>query len=236
MLTLVLLPGMDGTGTQFVPFIQALGDDFKVRVISYPVDKPLDYTELTGFVENLLPKQENYMLLGESFSGPVAISVAAARPPGLCGVILCCSFVRNPLPKLAKLKFIIDLLPFALPPKKILNHLLLGKFSTPTLFSSLQNSLAKVSAPTLKSRLKSVLSVDESAKLQQLTIPVLYLQAAYDRIIPKSAGNLIKATYPGSNLVTITAPHLLLQTKPEAALNKIKAFIAENHLADEFVQ
>jgi pimeloyl-ACP methyl ester carboxylesterase len=236
MLTLVLLPGMDGTGIQFEPFIHALGDDIKAQVISYPSDKPLDYNDLTVFVENSLPQHEKFLLLGESFSGPVAISVAAARPPGLVGIILCCSFVRNPLPKLTRLKMIIDWLPVALPPVRILNYLLLGKFSTPALCSALQNSLAQVSSQTLKSRLKSVLSVDESVKLQKLNIPVLYFQAAYDRIIPKSAGNLIKATYPGSNLVTIAAPHLLLQTEPEAALNTIKAFIAENHLADEIVQ
>ncbi|UUZ51553.1 alpha/beta hydrolase [Massilia sp. B-10] len=45
-----------------------------------------------------LPPAEPYFLLGESFSGPVAIALAAERPPMLLGLILSCTFARNPLP------------------------------------------------------------------------------------------------------------------------------------------
>jgi pimeloyl-ACP methyl ester carboxylesterase len=228
MPTLVLLPGMDGTGILFEPFIQSFGDNFKVQVIAYPTDKPLYYNELTAIVEKSLPNGENYFMLGESFSGPIAISIAATKPPGLMGLILCCTFARNPLPKLTKINFLIDWLPFALPPDKILNYLLLGDFSTPKLLASLKSSITKVTKQTLKTRLKAVLTVDECAKLKQLNIPILYLQADHDRLIPKSAGKLIQQINPQTKITTIPAPHLLLQTKPGQAALSIKSFIAEN--------
>lgn len=73
-----------------------------------------------------------------------------------------------------------------------------------------------------------MLTVDESARLRELEIPILYLQAANDRLIPKSAGKLIQQINPQTKIATNPAPHLLLQTKPEQAVLSIKSFIAEN--------
>jgi hypothetical protein len=46
MVTLILLPGLDGTGTLFDAFVAALGTEFNVKVVSYPTTEPLDYSEL----------------------------------------------------------------------------------------------------------------------------------------------------------------------------------------------
>ena len=43
--TLVLLPGMDGSGALFADFIAALGDGIAPLVLSYPPDRPLGYQE-----------------------------------------------------------------------------------------------------------------------------------------------------------------------------------------------
>lgn len=48
--TLVLLPGMDGTGEQFQPFLRALGPSTSTVVISYPTAEPLTYAELEAVV------------------------------------------------------------------------------------------------------------------------------------------------------------------------------------------
>jgi thioesterase domain-containing protein len=57
MVTVVLLPGMDGTGTLFDPFIAALGPDFNVKVVRYPATEPLGYSELESIARSALPTE-----------------------------------------------------------------------------------------------------------------------------------------------------------------------------------
>jgi pimeloyl-ACP methyl ester carboxylesterase len=99
--SLVLLPGLDGTGLLFKPFIDALNGRAQTQVVSYPVDQTLGYTELEDLVRAALPKTGSFVVLGESFSGPIAIRIAADPPEGMVGVILCVTFARNPQPLLA---------------------------------------------------------------------------------------------------------------------------------------
>jgi hypothetical protein len=78
MVTLVLLPGMDGTGTLFEPFVAALGHEFAVKVVDYPRAEPLGYEQLELFATAALPSEGPLILLGESFSGPIAVALAAS--------------------------------------------------------------------------------------------------------------------------------------------------------------
>jgi len=84
MTRLVLLPGLDGTGELFASFIDALGG-FATQVIAYPTDRAMTYAEHENFVRGKLPADEDFVLLAESFSGPIGISIAAAAPPRLKG-------------------------------------------------------------------------------------------------------------------------------------------------------
>jgi pimeloyl-[acyl-carrier protein] methyl ester esterase len=62
--------------------------------VAYPVDRPLGYVELEGLVRAALPTGRPYVMLGESFSGPIAIRVAADAPAGMVGVVLCVTFAK----------------------------------------------------------------------------------------------------------------------------------------------
>src|SRR5688572_28354175 len=111
MVTLVLLPRMDGTGELFAPFVAALGPDQSVVVVRYPTDRTHCYAELEPIARAALPIDQPFVLLGESFSGPVAISIAAAPPHQLKGLVLCCTFARNPYPWFSPLRALAALLP-----------------------------------------------------------------------------------------------------------------------------
>lgn len=92
-----------------------------------------------------LPSDEPFVLVGESFSGPIAISLAASSLPQLKGLVLCCTFVRNPRPLFSGLHRLVQFLPVARLPVHVLSFLLLGNFTTGALRSMLAQAIAQVS-------------------------------------------------------------------------------------------
>lgn len=218
-MTIVLLPGMDGTGLLFASFIAALGKEFNVQIVRYPTIGALGYAELEEFVRKSLPTSGRFVILGESFSGPIAISIAASQPAGLVGLILCCTFMRNPRPLFASLRPLINMFPVKLVPLTLFNTVLLGRFSTPQLRSALASAMSQVSAEALRARLHAVLSTDNSAKLKVVDVPLLYLLARHDKVVPVSALRQIKRALPTTQVESLNAPHFLLQATPlEAAV------------------
>ncbi len=67
MTTILLLPGMDGTGTLYDSLQQALSGKYKLIIARYPPDQVLDYAALEEVARSYLPLDEDYVLLGESF-------------------------------------------------------------------------------------------------------------------------------------------------------------------------
>ncbi|MDR2013441.1 MAG: lysophospholipase [Rhodanobacter sp.] len=224
MIALVLLPGLDGTGLQLTNLVASFGSEVKIIVASYPTNVVLDYPELESIARSFLPQDQPFILLGESFSGPIAISIAASRPPGLRGLVLCCSFARNPLPSFAALRPLLCIAPVASLPLSLLSFFVLGRFSSPALRQSLAESLAQVSPSVLRARVRAVLSVDRSAALSRIDVPMLYLRAAEDRLVPRSASQEIVGLAPATKVVEFSAPHFLLQVLPSQAATTIHKF------------
>lgn len=79
----IVLPSMDGTGELLSDFVAAMAPAFDTEVVAYPRDRILGYDELVARVRPQLPTDEPYLLIGESFSGPIAIRLAASKPPRL---------------------------------------------------------------------------------------------------------------------------------------------------------
>jgi pimeloyl-[acyl-carrier protein] methyl ester esterase len=227
MLTLVLLPGMDGTGDLFHPLIHEIEDFVNVQLISYPVDSIDGYPRLTDFVRDKLPKDSDFVLLGESFSGPIAINLASERNPKLRGLILCCTFISNPRPGLRFFKCFLPLFPFGLASTKFIVHRLLGKFSTVAICELIQSSIKKVPAETIKSRILEVMSVNVENELRKIDVPILYLKARLDLLVPSNVLAHIKRIKHDVRVALIDGPHFLLQVNPSAAATAIKHFASE---------
>ncbi|WP_436898517.1 alpha/beta fold hydrolase [Acinetobacter gyllenbergii] len=227
MVALVLLPGMDGTGTLFQPLIAEIGDCFNVKVIRYPSTEAFGYETLEEFVVKTLPVDEPFVILGESFSGPIAISIAAAQPKGLIGVILCCTFAINPRPTFSVFRSLLKILPPRLAPIAVLDYLLLGRYSTRELRSALALAVGQVSSAAFEARLNAIHAVNFLSKLKFISVPVLYLQATKDRVVPPTAAYFIQKELSTVRIVPIDAPHCLLQAVPSHAASIIKLFSAE---------
>jgi len=222
--TLVLLPGMDGTGDLFSSFISTF--DGPVQVVRYPLDVALDYAELTAFVRAALPQDAPCFILGESFSGPIAIALAAAAPANLRGIILCCTFASNPRPALAWLRAFIAFLP-ARPPLLGLEFALCGRFANPSLRAALAAGLSQVSPQALRARLASVLKVNVLEQLRSVRVPVLYLRATEDRVVPLAAMKAVVANATDVRVREFAAPHFLLQVMPHETARAVKEFMDE---------
>jgi pimeloyl-ACP methyl ester carboxylesterase len=223
---LVLLPGLDGTGRLLRGFREAIGPHAATILVSYPADRALDYTELEALVRSRLPRRKPFVLLAESFSGPIAIAIAARRPVGLRGLILACSFARNPIPTLAPLAPLIRLLPIRWAPPALLAWPTLGRFSTTALQSELRETLSRVPSSVIRARLRAVLEIDVSALLAQVAVPVLYLRASQDRLVPRSVSEQMLAM-PRARIAEIEGPHFLLQARPSATSQKVVKFLHE---------
>lgn len=223
---LVLLPGLDGTGRMFEPFLAALGarGGLEARVVRYP-PALVSYPACLHFARTQLPKDRPFLLLGESFSGPVALALAAEHPPGLVALALCGTFARNPRPGLAWTAPLLRLLPARRPPLALIRFLLLGRWATPPLLGLVRALGAEVVPATLKARLGAVLAVDHTPLLAGLRVPALALVAAQDRLVPRAASAWLRAHRPDLDVVRLQGPHWLLQARPEAAVQVLREFL-----------
>jgi len=223
---LVLLPGMDGTGILFEPVLELLPAHFEAKVVSYPVNEPCGYKDLLDIVRAAFPADGPFVLVGESFSGPLAIMAADARPRALQGVVLCASFVRSPAPWFVRFSdVLVTPSTIGMAPAYMKRRLLMGDEATPRLFQLFSRAEALVSPEVISARIKATLRVDVSDELRRCPVPLLYLRAALDRLVPARCSALIAKCKPDSQIVTLAAPHLLLQTNPADAIAAIARFI-----------
>jgi pimeloyl-ACP methyl ester carboxylesterase len=225
--TLILLPGLDGTGKLFSEFVRALGSDIDAQIVSYPVDQPLGYAELETLVRAALPADRRFVVLGESFSGPVAIQIGANPPAGLAGVILCGTFAKNPFPLFGWAQPLAAWFPVKSLPRWLRAPLMWGSLAAERAPAQLNRAMAAVSADVIRHRIAALLAVNASAALSRVRSPILVLRARHDLVIPRSATQWILETAPHAQLVEVDGPHLLLQTRPEecaaAAIRFVRA-------------
>jgi pimeloyl-[acyl-carrier protein] methyl ester esterase len=225
---LVLLPGLDGTGELFVDFIAALPESWTATTVAYPSDKFLSYTDLRPLVGAAVPESERFVLVAESFSTPLAVWYAATNPQNLVAVIICAGFVRSPVRRWSgTVKALARPWLFRLkPPRTILEYFLLGQDAPPDLLQKLRRALHRVSPDVLSGRVLEVLDCDARHDLGRTTVPLLYLEATYDRLLSPSCKEEFSHLRPDILFKSIPAPHLLLQREPQKAAIVMMAFIS----------
>jgi pimeloyl-ACP methyl ester carboxylesterase len=225
---LILLPGMDGTGRLFEPFLQALPVWLVPSVVEYPPHEVLSSNALLEFVEARVPKAEPYALLAESFSGPVAIRIAAKAPAGLTGLIMAASFIRSPVNQwLAILRGAAPLIFASAPPAIAIRRALAGNDASDALVSAVSEAMKRVDARVMSERLRQILQTDVSVDAARTTVPILYLQAERDRLVRPRSEQALRAVRPDLMTQSFDAPHLLLQRRPHETASAVAAFVQE---------
>jgi pimeloyl-ACP methyl ester carboxylesterase len=166
-----------------------------------------------------------YVILGESFSGPIAIRIAADPPAGLAGVILCVTFASNPYPLLAWARALVDFLPVKSLPRWVRAPFMWGAPETDRVPAQSDRATAAVDAAVLRHRIAALLAVDERAALARIELPILVLQATRDRVIPAAACRAMLRSQRRAQHARIDGPHLLLQTRAAECAEAVATFM-----------
>lgn len=225
-ITLVLLPGMDGTGLLFAPFVRVLPEWVRPVIVSYPENRPLDYAGHLEYVLAALPESEPYVILGESFSGPLALMAAAHNPGELRGIILSATFIDWPLALPAWIaRLAVSCGVFRLKSTQLFFRIVLGKNASAELKSLFPKMLARLTPAVLAARARAVMTVDCHEELRSCPVPVLALISDRDRIVSRRCGELMRQVRPDIEITHFDAPHLILQLATAEALERICRFI-----------
>ncbi|HVZ03521.1 alpha/beta hydrolase [Hyphomicrobium sp.] len=231
---IVLLPGLDGTGELFERLAGHLGAEFTVRIVRYPNDPSLGYAGYAELVRNVIGTREVY-LLGESFSGPVAIRVASQLGRQIRGLLLAATFLKAPWPGwLLRRASRVD--PETTPPK-IRDTILMGPYGDPELRQKVNEIVRNLSRPVRAARLRAVAEVDVRDDFAKLSCPILALHGRDDWLVSKTAMQKAICRKGGARMIVFPAAHMLLQTGAADAAAEIIAFakssaLRESHYED----
>jgi pimeloyl-ACP methyl ester carboxylesterase len=226
-ITLVLLPGLDGTGNLFANLKAELPQTLKVMTAAYPSPQFLSYSELVSWLSGIVPKDGPYVLLGESFGSALAVKFAATHPRNLIGIMLAVGFVSNPvrswgpLPKLLSNPLLCQISP----PDFFLEYFLYGRGAPESLKLAVRQARLSAGPELLAKRSRECINCDAREELRQVNVALLYLQATEDRLVDKGCLDEIKRIHPETIVNSFRAPHLLFQRKPCEAAKAITRFL-----------
>jgi pimeloyl-[acyl-carrier protein] methyl ester esterase len=209
---IVILPGLDGTDLLLGRFVELAPAQSVVTVLPLPDNSADDYDALTRSVGDRIRGLGPCHLIAESFSGPLAIRIAARQPELVQRLTLVASFATSPAPGWA------HWLPwswlFRLPlPYTVAKYLFVG--NDHDMATRLRNAVRQTSAATLVKRVRCILEVDVCRDLASLQCPVEYLRPTADRLVSDRAVCKIRECHPSVAIHRIDGPHLILQTRPE---------------------
>lgn len=220
---ILILPGLDGTAVLLSEIVELLAFKHEVTTVQYTPDL-LRYRDLKARVEAVLPA-EDYVIVAESFSGPLAAMIASENPRGLRGVVFVATFAKTPIRVPTFLTYLVDIAPIK---SRLLTQLvqpfLMGQWATPEFTARFQKVMNGVPASTIAGRLREVLKVEVAEQLSSIEVPTIYLTAGNDRLIPsRMASDFDRSPH---TVFEIAGPHFLLQANSKEAAKHILDFAA----------
>lgn len=220
---LVLLPGLDGTKHLFEPLLREW--EGECLTVGYPATLPSDYATLLPLVLEALPRDREYLLLGWSFSGPLALMAAVREPQGLRGVVLCASFVEKPIvwaPRFAR-HFAWPAL-FGFTGALSVAKTVLAGHGSKEVNALIRQAHGAVPAAVMAARVRQILVADAAEELRECPVPVYYLGAANDRVVMRHNFRRIQQLRPDVEAHWIDGPHLAMATNPADAAAGLRLF------------
>ncbi|MEM7608202.1 MAG: alpha/beta hydrolase [Myxococcota bacterium] len=216
----LFLPGMDGGARLSRRFRDALEPVVEAEAVTYPADQALGYAKLEVLVRSRIEAHQSPVaLIAESFSGPLAIRLAAAGDLNLRCLVLVATFARSPAPRILS-PFVRTAMFTRAPPAFVVRHFMLGQDADYEEVDDVQRAIRGVEGHVLASRLRAVLEVDVTQRCEDIRVPVLYLRPTDDRLVrrplPRQRQWQVRA---------VEGPHLLLQSRPRLSARIVSEFV-----------
>ncbi len=222
-----MLPGLDGSGALFGPLLAVLPEELIPVVVSYPRDKVLFYEQLMPYIREVMPWGEPYVLLAESFSGPLALKFAAEQPENIDAIVLSSAFFSKiSAPSGSWTRFFTNQkwVENATPDSAI-KQLVAGGVCEPAVLAGIKSAIKSVSPEVLSHRVKLMFEINLTAALEEIRSPILCLAGTQDKLGAAQAMQELLKVKEGSSYVTFDTSHLILQTKPREAIEAILKFL-----------
>ena len=224
-----LLPGLDGTGKLFDAFIEHAPAWANPIRVSYASANENSYDYLVGYVTSKIDPARDHVILGESFSGPIAIRVAFQSGGSLLGLVLSATFISSP-PLLGRIPIPNALLEAVVensPQRFLAEHFLLNGNPSPALLAEVVAVTQSLSSKVVAERITATRNVALDKEIAALHCPLLYLRATRDRVVPSSAGDEVKSANQHASIVDIDSPHMILQCNSRDAWAAVSRVFAQ---------
>lgn len=212
---LILLPAFDGTGQMFSNLVRVLSAQFDCVSVSYPETGPQDYLSLTEQVIASLPESEDYIVLGESFAGPIVYQLVIRDLPRCKGAVFVATYLTNPRPLVLKFltalpAFLISLM---ISRPWVVKLVSLSRDADSGVAKAIAKNFASVKPTVIKQRLKTIAGANDQPRID-VAIPSFYIQADHDGLVlPKKLKEFRQRC---QHLTLRSAPggHFVLQESP----------------------
>lgn len=223
---LIILPGLHGTSPLYRDFIAALPPAIDAIALDYPLDRLPLYHEVLPVILHQIP-EGRFAVLGDSYSGPLALMVERDRRDRVEAVILSATFVTNPIRPLLRLVRALAYGPFvaAVPIHPIVAGFLLNGTDRPALLDRITEEIALVRSSTLAGRLRAAIDGDHRHLLANCAAPLLHLRPRNDRVITESAAGLIRSIRPDAAYREQDTAHAQLISHPAASAAVVAEFL-----------
>lgn len=212
-----LIPGLHGTTALFEPFRAMAPQGFHCQAIPLPTGGDQGPDALAVRMAETLPKAERFVLVAESFGGPVAARLAEHFPDRVILLVLSNPLTAVPVPFPAGLAQ--SLMHSRLLPSCAVAFMMAG--GDRALTAALLREARSLPPETLKGRLAAASRAKRNYIPEHASYRMLTLLGSSDRLISPSTSRKVLAPIPNNLVVEIDAPHLLLQTRPAEAWQAI---------------
>lgn len=224
---LALLPGLDGTGLLFDPLIAELPADLNPLVVRYPASSTASLTCHVDAAAEAMSGGERWLVLAESFSGPVAARLILDRPGlEIGGLIFCASFLTPPRRRLLALirHAPLQALFGKSHPDWLVRALCLGSDADQQIIDRFHHALSQTGPKLLAARMRMLSALPAFG--EKLAIPSLYLRPRRDRLVTRASMRDVARRCRQLETAEIDGPHFILQTRPVPCAKAIVEFAA----------